>query len=131
MAHARAEIATVRYAVRITAGGHQLVSDEPEANGGAHAGPSPYHLLASSLAACTAITLRMYADRKQWDLKSAIVDVQYMRDGESERIERKLKLDGDLTEEQRKRMADIAERTPVTLTLKRGLPITTELEPVS
>jgi putative redox protein len=128
MAHARAEIGTVHYAVRIETGGHQLESDEADANGGANAGPSPYHLLASSLAACTAITLRMYADRKQWDLKSAVVDVQYSRDGQGERIQRKLKLTGDLNEEQRKRMADIAERTPVTLTLKQGLPITTELE---
>lgn len=130
MAHARAEIGMDHYAVRIETGGHQLTSDESASHGGADAGPSPYHLLMSGLAACTAITLRMYANRKQWDLKSATVDVQYSRDGDNERIERKLTLVGDLTEEQRARMADIAERTPVTLTLKRGVPITTELVPI-
>lgn len=131
MAHATAQIETAHYAVRIEAGGHEMVSDEPAARGGANAGPAPYDLLLASLAACTAITLRMYADRKQWDLKSAQVSLQYFRDGENERIERKLRLDGDLTEEQRMRMADIAERTPVTLTLKQGLTIATELLPIT
>jgi putative redox protein len=59
------------------------------------------------------------------------VSLQYFRDAESERIERRLRLDGDLTDEQRMRMADIAERTPVTLTLKRGLTIATELLPIT
>ncbi|HUJ47318.1 MAG TPA: OsmC family protein [Rhizomicrobium sp.] len=129
MAHAKAEIGTVHYAVHIETGGHELISDEPVSRGGADAGPAPYDLLLSSLGACTAITLRMYAERKQWDLRAAGVSLRYFREGDSERIERKLRLDGPLTDEQRKRMADIAERTPVTLTLKRGLPITTELEP--
>ena len=131
MPHAKAEIGIAHYAVTIDASGHRIVSDEPMVRGGANAGPAPYDLLLAGLAACTAITLRMYADRKQWDVKSIGVDLQYLREGESERIHRKLRLDANLTDEQRARMADIAERTPVTLTLKRGLPITTELEPGS
>ena len=127
MARAKAEIGLAHYAVQIEAGGHAIVADEPQANGGANAGPAPYDLLLMSLAACTSITLRMYADRKQWDMRSLKVDLHYLREGESERIDRKLRLEGDLSDDQRARMADIAERTPVTLTLKKGLPIKTEL----
>jgi putative redox protein len=129
MAHAHAEIGTVRYAVRIDADGHHILADEPKSNGGANAGPAPYDLLLAALAACTAITLRMYAERKQWDVPSIRVDLRYHRDGDAERITRTLTLHGALSEEQRARMADIAERTPVTLTLKRGLQIHTELVP--
>jgi putative redox protein len=127
MAHAKAEIGSAHYAVRIEAGGHHIVADEPQSNGGANAGPAPYDLLLMSLGACTAITLRMYADRKQWDLHSLTVDLQYVRQADSERIDRKLRLEGTLSDDQRARIADIAERTPVTLTLKKGLPILTEL----
>jgi len=129
MAHATGTIGTTHYAMTIDAGGHRIVADEPKSNGGANAGPAPYDLLLAGLAACTAITLRMYADRKQWDLKSLTVDLRFVREDKKERIERRLRLDGDLNDEQRARIADIAERTPVTLTLKAGLPILTELVP--
>jgi putative redox protein len=130
MARAKAIIETARYATAIDAGGHAIVADEPPANGGANAGPAPYDLLLAALSACTAITLRMYADRKQWPLSRATVELHFTRDAEkTERIDRVLHLEGDLSEEQRARMADIAERTPVTLTLKRGLPIVTTLAP--
>jgi len=127
MAHAKAEIGLAHYPVRIEARGHAIVADEPQANGGADAGPAPYDLLLMSLGACSAITLRMYADRKQWDLESLTVELHHVREGDSERIDRKVRLVGDLSDEQRARFADIVERTPVTLTLKRGLPIVTEL----
>ena len=131
MAHARASIGEVRYAVRIDADGHLITADEPKANGGANAGPSPYDLLLAALAACTAITLRMYADRKQWNLKAAHVELQYLRKDKEQRIKRKLRLEGALDDDQRARLADIAERTPVTLTLKHGLPIDTEMLPAN
>ena len=127
MARARARIGKVHYAVSIDAGGHKIVADEPKNNGGANTGPAPYDLLLSSLGACTAITLRMYADRKQWDLQSVRVDLHYLHEGDQERIDRRLHLYGNLSDEQRTRIGEIAERTPVTLTLKRGLPIKTEL----
>jgi putative redox protein len=130
MAHATAILEQVHYRTAIEAGGHRIVADEPPANGGADAGPSPYDLLLASLSACTAITLRMYADRKQWPMTKVTVDLHFTRDADkNERIDRVLHLEGDLTEEQRARFADIAERTPVTLTLKRGLPILTTLAP--
>ena len=131
MAHAKAQIGKVRYAVSIDAGRHAIVADEPRSNGGADVGPAPYDLLLAGLGACTSITLRMYADRKEWDLQSLQVDLNYVRQGDQERIERTLHLFGNLSDEQRARIADIAERTPVTLTLKKGLPIATELAPAT
>jgi len=131
MAHAKAQIGKVRYAVSIDAGRHAIVADEPRSNGGADVGPAPYDLLLAGLGACTSITLRMYADRKEWDLQSLQVDLNYVRQGDQERIERTLHLFGNLSDEQRARIADIAERTPVTLTLKKGLPISTELAPAT
>jgi putative redox protein len=131
MAHARAQIGKVHYAVSIDANGHAITADEPKSNGGANAGPAPYELLLAGLGACTAITLRMYADRKEWDLQSLQVELHYVRQEDQERIERKLRLSGNLSDEQRARIADIAERTPVTLTLKKGLRIITELAPAS
>jgi putative redox protein len=129
MARAHATIGTKRYAVRIDAAGHGIIADEPTSNGGGNVGPDPYDLLLSSLAACTAITLRMYADRKEWKVRAIAVDLHFIRENKEERIERKITLDGGLSDEQRARIAEIAEKTPVTLTLKRGLPITTELTP--
>src|SRR5215472_3085334 len=131
MAHAKARIGKAHYAVSIDANGHAITADEPKSNGGADVGPAPYDLLLAALGACTAITLRMYADRKEWDLQSLQVDLHYTRQGDQERIARTLHLSGNLDDEQRARIADIAERTPVTLTLKKGLQILTELAPAT
>ena len=122
-----AEIGTAHYAVTIDAAGHALRSDEPAARGGGGVGPSPYDLLLASLAACTAITLRMYADRKEWPLTSLRVDTRRVLRADKEAFERVLTFEGDLTDQQRARFLEIAEKTPVTLTLKRGVEITTTL----
>jgi len=127
MAHARSSIGTVNYATAITTGHHKLTADEGPKLGGKDAGPSPYDLLTSALAACTAITLRMYAGRKQWPVTAVHVDVTFIREGDKQHIDRVLTIEGNLDDEQKTRMADIAERTPVTLTLKGGLPIKTRL----
>ena len=125
MAHAKATIGTTNYAVAIITGHHQLNADEGSALGGKDTGPSPFEILCSALCACTAITLRMYAERKAWPLRGVQVDVHFSGTGKEGAIARVLKFDGDLGEDQRARLADIAERTPVTLTLKHGVAITT------
>lgn len=122
-----ASIGTVAYAVTVTAGEHRLIADELPKLGGRDAGPAPYDLLLASLGACTVITLRMYADRKQLPVQAIHVELSYRKEGERGRVDRALRIEGDLTEEQRKRMAEIAERTPVTLTLKAGVDIHTDL----
>lgn len=127
VAHAYAHIGTQDYRVDISAGRHQLVADEPPALGGTGAGVAPHELLLSSLAACTVITLRMYAKRKQWPLQAVAVDLRLFKDGEATVIERKLAFTGELDAAQHARLLDIAERTPVTLTLKGGARIDTSL----
>ena len=125
MAHGSARIGRDKYRTEIEVGGHRLVSDEGAKLGGADAGPAPYDLVLAGLGACTAITLRMYADRKEWPLDSVEVGLRLVnKDGL--RIDRVLTIAG-LDEEQKARLADIAERTPVTLTLKGGLPIDTRI----
>lgn len=126
MAHGTARIGDMPWRTAIEVGGHALVADEPAALGGRGAGPAPYDLLLASLGACTAITLKMYAARKGWPLESLEVDLRTVGGREAMRIERKLTIAG-LDDEQQARLADIAERTPVTLTLKAGVPIDTHL----
>ncbi|MBN8843795.1 MAG: OsmC family protein [Sphingomonadales bacterium] len=125
MAHGTARIGKDRYRTEISVGGRDIIADEPPALGGQGAGFAPYDLLLASLGACTAITLRMYADRKGWPLESVEVGLR-LHGAEERRIDRTLTIEG-LDDEQKARMADIAERTPVTLTLKHGLPIDTRL----
>ena len=127
MAHARASIGTVDYATTITTGHHKLSADEGPKLGGKDTGPAPYDLLTAALGACTVITLRMYAERKQWPVTAVHADVHFRREGDKAHIDRLLSIEGAVDDEQKKRMADIAERTPVNLTLKAGLEIRTKL----
>jgi putative redox protein len=127
MTQAKANIGLTNYAVAIAAGHHQLSADESVELGGKDTGPAPYDLLCSALCACTCITLRMYAERKGWPLSALHVDVRFSEGA----IARALTFEGELDDQQRARLADVAERTPVTLTLKQGLPITTTLYKVS
>lgn len=126
MTHATAFIGRDRYATRIEVSGHAITADEPEKLGGADAGPAPYDLLLASLGACTAITLRMYADRKDWPLDALDISLRLIGSAEERRIERTVVQTG-LSSEQAARLADIVERTPVTLTLKGGIVIDTQL----
>jgi putative redox protein len=117
------------YAVAIRNGKHQLTADEPTAIGGTDTGSSPYQLVLSGLGACTAITLRMYADRKGWKLGTIKVDLELHKEDEKDTgtIKRVITFSEVLRDEQRTKLAEIAEKTPVTRTIKAGAPITTEL----
>ncbi|HVV51656.1 MAG TPA: OsmC family protein [Polyangia bacterium] len=116
------------YAQTIASGGHALTADEAVAHGGSDTGPSPYGLLLAALGACTSITLRMYADRKGWALGDIHVALTHEKaaDG-SDHIERQVSFGAPLTDEQRARLAEIAEKTPVTRTVKAGAAIRTQL----
>jgi putative redox protein len=126
--HATADIGTENYTVSLAAGHHALSADESVATGGKDLGPTPHELLCAALGACTAITLRMYAQRKDWPLRAAHVEVELQQQEKDRVITRRLRLVGELDGAQRARLADIAERTPVTLTLKQGATIITILE---
>lgn len=116
------------YAQTIEAAGHHLTADEPASAGGTDTGPRPYGLLLAALGACTSITLRMYSERKEWQLGHIHVALRLVRasDG-AEHIERDVSFSSALSEEQRSRLAEIAEKTPVTRTIKAGAPIQTRL----
>ena len=99
--------------------GHTVVADEPEAAGGADAGPKPTEYLAIALASCTAITIEMYADRKGWDLGDLEVTAEFEPKprGECDHFEVTIKLPGGLTEEQTQKVKVIAGKCPVHRTL--------------
>ncbi|MBS1682180.1 MAG: OsmC family protein [Bacteroidetes bacterium] len=125
-----AHIGKENYRVEIkTPSGNVVVSDEPIDKGGKNLGPSPNELLAASLAACTSITVRMYADRKGWELQTLDTDVEIERDEAAKKtiITRKIKLTGNLTEEQRTRILAIANACPVHKILTGPIVIDTKL----
>ncbi len=99
---------------------HEVLSDEPEENGGDDAGPSPQELLAASLASCTAITMEMYAQRKGWDVGDLVVDVNYepAQRGSPTKFQMEVRMPKELPEEQRERLMQIAAKCPVHRTLE-------------
>jgi putative redox protein len=121
----------------ITAGLHSLVADEPRALGGTGMGPTPYEYLLAALSSCMAMTLRMYADRKGWPLESVRILLRteraHAKDCENcatsevgiPRVSRRIELAGPLTDEQRERLLQIADRCPVKQTLTRGIVVET------
>jgi putative redox protein len=115
------------YAQTIESAGHRLTADEGTAQGGTNTGPAPYGLLLAALGACTSITLRMYADRKSWALGDIHVVLKHQKSEAGDQIEREIRFGAPLSEEQRTRLAEIAEKTPVTKTIKTGASIQTRL----
>jgi len=117
------------YAQKLSSGTHEWKADEPERRGGTNTGPAPFDLLLGSLGACTSITLRMYCDRKQWELGTIAVRLRLLKDGEDPmRIERKISVSGAIDAEQRAKLLEIADKTPVTRALAPGVPIQTTFE---
>ncbi|MGD9629674.1 MAG: alpha/beta fold hydrolase [Pyrinomonadaceae bacterium] len=129
-----------RFTTQIKVGRHRLTADEPESFGGNDFGPSPYGLVASGLAACTAMTLRMYAERKNWDLREITVHVSHARshiedcqncdspNGKIDKFTRELELVGELDDDQRRRLLEIADKCPVHKTLESNARIETTLK---
>ncbi len=127
------------YRTDIQAGRHSLVGDEPEEVGGDDAGPTPYDLLLSALGSCTGMTLRMYADRKEWPLEETIVRLSHekihAKDCEScetekekiDHIEREIEVRGALTDTQRQRLLEIANKCPVHRTLHSEVKVQSSL----
>jgi putative redox protein len=118
------------YATDITVGAHRLVADEPAESGGADTGPSPREILLSALGACTSITLRMYAERKQWPLEQVQVQLSYGDTGPAKDktvIEREVKLIGPLDDQQRQRLLQIANSCPLHKILTGTIEIPTKL----
>lgn len=120
----------------VEARSHELMLDEPLELGGTDSGPTPYEALLASLGACTAMTLRMYADRKRWPLEGVTIRLRTASEHELDCevceteevgphvLERHIELEGELTAEQRARLLQIAERCPVKQTLERGIRVT-------
>lgn len=127
IAASHATIGLENYKTSIRTGRHALLADETRHLGGADTGPAPFGLLLSALGACTAMTLRMYAERKAYKLETVEVDAKFLKDNGPGRIERNLRFGGALSPEQVARLLEIAERTPVTLVIKGGVPIATKL----
>src|SRR6266700_366778 len=125
----------------IAVGRHRIVADEPVAVGGLDSGPNPYDLLLAGLGACTAMTLRLYAYRRNLPLERVSVSLQHgkihavdcaaceTKDGMIDRIERAITLEGPLDEDERAKLGEIADKCPVHRTLESEIEIRTVLEP--
>ncbi len=135
------EAGRLPYAQNISVGSHLLQGDEPVSAGGSDVGPNPYELLLAALGSCTSMTVRMYAERRQWPLEGVHIEMSYARvhaedctacdkeltlvDG----IEMELSFFGELSQSQRQRLMEIANKCPVHRTLESPIPIHARLAP--
>ena len=128
------------YQTEIVAGDHRLLADEPIAVGGSDTGPTPYDYLLAALGACTSMTLRMYADRKDLPLDAVVVRLKHRKihaedcqqcetkSGKIDTIDREIEIDGPLDPEQRQKLLEIADRCPVHRTLHSEIIVKSKLK---
>lgn len=115
------------YKTIITASGHSLIADEPLSEGGGNTGPNPYEYLLSALGVCTAITVRMYANRKEWPLEKVAVELELIKQENKTEIIRNVTVFGNLSDEQKERLLKIANACPVHKILTQPISISTRL----
>jgi len=122
------ELDQSHYKTKVFSGGHFIYADEPEEVGGTNEGMPPVALLLASLGSCTAITIRMYADRKAYPLATIKVELAISPEDEIDKsttINRKITFTGELTDEQRQRLMQIADKCPVHKLLSNPIHILT------
>lgn len=122
-----ASIASTAYRAEIRNGRHELTADEPLNLGGGDTGPTPDELLEAALASCTAITLRMYANRKEWPVTEINVAVYLERKDDKAIFSRNIQIEGTIDEAQKERLLQIAKACPVSKTLSGSIDINTQI----
>ncbi|HNP23715.1 MAG TPA: OsmC family protein [Panacibacter sp.] len=123
-----AKVSSAKYRTELYNGRHQFFADEPAEIGGADTAPAPDELLEAALASCSAITIKMYAERKGWTLAAAEVNVSLVRINGKTTIHREIALQGELDQEQKDRLLQIAKLCPVSKTLAGEIDILSTLK---
>jgi putative redox protein len=128
------------YKTVMTAGNHELISDEPAHLGGNDKGPDPYDYLLMSLGSCSVITMKMYADRKKWPVEDIYIELRHFKDhtedcvecddpkARIDKVEKEIILKGDLTDEQKEKLLEISKKCPVHKTLLGDMEIHSTIE---
>lgn len=123
------------YKTVMTAGNHELIADEPEKAGGCNQGPGPYDYLLMALGSCSVITMKMYADRKEWPVEDIFIEMRHSKvhaedcedcdnpNAKIDRIEKEIVVKGDLSEDQLNRLLEISKKCPVYKTLLNDIDI--------
>ena len=116
-----------RFQAEIAFRGGTLLADEPVEGGGGGTGPTPYELLSAALAACTAMTLKLYAERKGWALPPFLVEAAHSREAARDLFTRRIAFEGPLDADQKAKLLELADKCPVHRTLMRGFEIATTI----
>ena len=130
MAKSKAITQKERYRTEIQADTHHFIVDEPISMGGKDLGSTPGELISAALASCSSITVKMYADRKGWDLEEAIVEVDFQKDAQSNltHFRKSISLKGNLDEEQKQKLYEIASKCPIHRLLIHPIEISSKLK---